>query len=1037
MKKRLISIMLVAVMLLAMIPAMSVASFAADATSYRSIVTTDYIEVDGNMDDAYKNSEKISSTYWGKGDSATLGFEAYTAVTTRGLYIWAEIKDSSFDKSEADAADVGDKFQIYVRVSNGIDSLWGWYDTDYNGKALKHSINSQSDLEWTIASGCVFGSEVLADATYATMKLADGSGWRSETFIPFGDLDVLDIKGLKISVGFQANNEITGGTRYGLCYNHSKGGDYWYGYSDYTPLSLFAYDTVSAHENPVYVGNQAPTMDGSKDAVYSGSAITLKHVVTASGFENDKRDTLGTVSLVFDNEYIYMYYETVDNDLVNKATNGQSDADCVQIYYLFENNGSPQSGFFKTEVDPNGVAFYGSTGSTYGYPGTAYTSSDITVSRMAHGNNVYGVEIKMPIPDGEKAKLAAGQAVSFNFDVSAMDYKNATRRCYGGWDSNSSGRYIYNKYTVKENEVYVVKESTNYKTFPVLTLDKKLAYSAAPSIKSASLTLGSDITVNYYTTIGAGDVDNAYMRFTKSGKTSIAYPEKTSTAGEYKFRCTNIAPQTIGDNIKAELVIGDEVVATSDKYSVRQNCLNIYNNAKYSGSDYNNMKMLIKALLNYGAASQTYRDYKIGDPVDAEYDIDLSVPTAANNIKNVSTPISSSLKFTALGVRYDNTNKIFAKFIAPSLSGISVIINGYPVAINAVDGEENTYIVYSDAIPVTRFASEYRITLTNGTSSQTAVYSINSYAYAKLSSQNEAMVELAKATFTYGELAKKYVGHGPVSYKVMTFNDGDNSEKWNDKVVERAQIINDYKPDVVGMQEIRYAHANDYYFNGLPTYKTLLTDYTLVFYEKDTDNHDVPAMYYRTDKFDLVDSGIKWLSDTPDTKGSKFTESQYIRAFIWAKLKDKVTGETYMFVNTHLDFAAVSLKQTNRLLELVAPIAGDLPVIFTADWNFYRDSDSAKALNAAGYYSTESKTSNKYKPGTFPSSDQAIDFCFVKPTEFKTLDYKVINDHEYSLIASDHYAVISEIVPVKVYEQAELDKVIYGFFDGPDDIYGF
>lgn len=1034
MKKRLISIMLVAVMLLAMIPAMSVASFAADATSYRSIVTTDYIEVDGNMDDAYKNSEKITSTYWGKGDSATLGFEAYTAVTTRGLYVWAEIKDSSFDKSEADAADVGDKFQIYVRVSNGIDSLWGWYDTDYNGKALKHSINSQSDLEWTIASGCVFGSEVLADATYATMKLADGSGWRSETFIPFGDMDIIDIKELKISVGFQANNEITGGTKYGLCYNHSKGGDYWYGYSDYTPLSLFAYDTVASWGNyektAVYVASVSEDkIDGIRDSFYSDSAkVTIKTTHTYSGYENDTRADLGELYFVFDDNYIYAYFETYDKDINN--------SDYCQFYYDFDADPSARrSGYFCTKINPdlamvdvNTPAYcYGCTAQNNGFPGSSFTANELKVARKSLGNNIYGLEFRIPIPAAEKAKLAESSdaAITVKLAFSSNDYAVAgSRRCYGGCRADSIDMWSYSN-------------TANGTVFPRLVLSKKITDATPGTINSASLTLGSDITVNYYATVSTGDIDNAYMRFTKSGKTSIAYPEKTSTAGEYKFRCTNIAPQTIGDNIKAELVIGDEVVATSDKYSVRQNCLNIYNNSDYADSKYNNMKMLIKALLNYGAASQTYRDYKTGDPVDAEYDIDLSVPTAANNIKNVSTPISSSLKFTALGVRYDNTNKIFAKFIAPSLSGISVIINGYPVAINAVDGEENTYIVYSDAIPVTRFASEYRITLTNGTSSQTAVYSINSYAYAKLSSQNEAMVELAKATFTYGELAKKYVGHGPVSYKVMTFNDGDNSEKWNDKVVERAQIINDYKPDVVGMQEIRYAHANDYYFNGLPTYKTLLTDYTLVFYEKDTDNHDVPAMYYRTDKFDLVDSGIKWLSDTPDTKGSKFTESQYIRAFIWAKLKDKVTGETYMFVNTHLDFAAVSLKQTNRLLELVAPIAGDLPVIFTADWNFYRDSDSAKALNAAGYYSTESKTSNKYKPGTFPSSDQAIDFCFVKPTEFKTLDYKVINDHEYSLIASDHYAVISEIVPVKVYEQAELDKVIYGFFDGPDDIYGF
>ena len=153
MKKRLISLMLVLVMLAAMVPAMSVVSSAASVASYRSVVTTDSIEIDGNLDDAYRNSDKITSNYWGMGNSSTLSFEAYTVVTTKGLYIWAEIKDNSLNKSESEAVYTGDKFQIYVRMSNVSDSAWGWYEFDYNGKASKHSVTSQSDLEVPVADG--------------------------------------------------------------------------------------------------------------------------------------------------------------------------------------------------------------------------------------------------------------------------------------------------------------------------------------------------------------------------------------------------------------------------------------------------------------------------------------------------------------------------------------------------------------------------------------------------------------------------------------------------------------------------------------------------------------------------------------------------------------------------------------------------------------------------------------------------------------------------------------------------------------------
>lgn len=218
--------MLAVVMIASMIPAMSLASSAADVVGYRSIVTTDYIVIDGDMDDVYKSSEKITSHYWGKGNSSLLSFEAHTAVTAKGLYVWAEIKDSTLNKTESEGTDVGDKFQIYVRMSNGADTAWGWYDTDYLGRNFK-----------TVRSGA------LADAEYSSAKLSDGSGWRSETFIPFdGAIDVIDIKSVNISIGLQANDAI-GQTNTAYCYDKDARNPYYYeeinGYTLYSPLRLF------------------------------------------------------------------------------------------------------------------------------------------------------------------------------------------------------------------------------------------------------------------------------------------------------------------------------------------------------------------------------------------------------------------------------------------------------------------------------------------------------------------------------------------------------------------------------------------------------------------------------------------------------------------------------------------------------------------------------------------------------------------------------------------------------------------------------
>ena len=99
MKKRFFSIVLTVVMILGIIPAMSIGANPAintllDYKTYRSVVTSENIAVDGQLDEIYKNAQKITPSHWVVGSSEYVSFEAYTAVTLRGVYIWAEIKDT-------------------------------------------------------------------------------------------------------------------------------------------------------------------------------------------------------------------------------------------------------------------------------------------------------------------------------------------------------------------------------------------------------------------------------------------------------------------------------------------------------------------------------------------------------------------------------------------------------------------------------------------------------------------------------------------------------------------------------------------------------------------------------------------------------------------------------------------------------------------------------------------------------------------------------------------------------------------------------
>ena len=1024
MKKRIISLMLVVVMLVAMIPAVLVpASAATDPTTYKTTVTSDNIDVDGNLDDAYKYSQKMVPVKWHTGDKTKAYFEAYSVLTIRGLYIWAEVKDTTLDKATSIGVDNGDKFQVYIKMDNGTKNTWGWYETDYNGKK---SVSTKSGAG-------------LTSATTASYKLPDNSGWRTELFIPYGNIDPMNITSLKISIGLQVNNEVYGGTRHGLCYDSSTGGNYWSTNENFIPLSIFSFGDVyrdgTRTKTAAYV-TAAPSVDGTKDASYSEhSKVTIRNISTGTGFADDTRNELGDIYLSFSDSALFVYYEVYDKDITS--------SDYCQLYYYFGNNGSPRSGYFCTKIDPNGSAFYGSSGSSYGYPGTAFSSSEVTVARKALGNDMYGVEFKLPIPAQDRKILKNTGTLDVYFAFSANDYApdgpaddedaNPDRRAVGGCSSISMSMYNYSAFA---------------QYFPKLTLTKAFTDATPGVIRGASVALGSDVSVNYYALVCPEDVENSYMKFIRNNKEYIAYPKASSPvikdARDCVFTCEGVSPQAIGDNIRAELYVNGVMVDSHDDYSVLQNCLNLYKNKAYESDSYNNMKWLVLALMNYGAAAQEYADYRTANLVNRDYGIENLTPATNQNIRKIGSPISSSVKMTALGVYFDSANKIYVKFTAPSLSGITVTFNSKPANIQKVEGESNIYIAYSDEIPVLNYGLEQRVVLSNGTASQVALYSINSYAYAKQNSSDAKMAELAKATYTYGEYARKYANMGIGSYKIMTINDGDNTyyNKKNYQYV--AQIIQYYAPDIIGMQEVQRKDAQTNYAN-------ILTDYGVVYYD-----HGYPSLivengaseaanpygnpiFYRKDRFTLLDQGRRWLSSTPD-KASRVEGSDWTRTYAWAKLQDKRTGEIIVAVNTHVDYTAgVNLEQTKILMQLTKEQFGDLPIFYTADWNCGMSGDGHKYMNSQGYYATEVLMADPYRPAS------AIDYCFVNSNEFYATDYKYINNFDfgsdvdfYSQV-TDHPIIFTEIAPVKEAPQLKLPyrDVIEGPFNSADDTEGF
>jgi endonuclease/exonuclease/phosphatase family metal-dependent hydrolase len=167
------------------------------------------------------------------------------------------------------------------------------------------------------------------------------------------------------------------------------------------------------------------------------------------------------------------------------------------------------------------------------------------------------------------------------------------------------------------------------------------------------------------------------------------------------------------------------------------------------------------------------------------------------------------------------------------------------------------------------------------------------------------------------------------------------------------------------------------------------------------------SILYRKDKFDLVDSGTKWLSDTPDVSGSRLNGSEYIRIATYVILKDKVSGQEFMHINTHLDTSSSTIRAAQAKLAIeLSPKRDDIPVFFTGDFNCSFESEGYNTITGTlGFVNSATKAvaGDKYTNQT--SDYGAIDFIFIKNYNFTVDKYTVYTEKKIS----DHRPVFIDI----------------------------
>lgn len=247
------------------------------------------------------------------------------------------------------------------------------------------------------------------------------------------------------------------------------------------------------------------------------------------------------------------------------------------------------------------------------------------------------------------------------------------------------------------------------------------------------------------------------------------------------------------------------------------------------------------------------------------------------------------------------------------------------------------------------------------------------------------------------------------SLKAMSFNILCN-QRTNARDAAVIDTIRRNDPDTFGVQE------------ATPSWMTLLKntfgdEYGVVGEGRNGGNSgEYSAIFYRKSRFNLIESGTQWLSETPTVKGSRMAGAEYPRIFTYAVLECKDTGQRFIHLNTHTDHvpdqsvdgAGVRLKQVQIITRFLEQNYPDLPTVISGDLNDQKSSASVQHLLASGYDHCADIALSSDKNPTF--SNRVIDYLLYSHNDFFLYEYRVDTtsypDGLNGETASDHRAII-------------------------------
>lgn len=400
-----------------------------------------------------------------------------------------------------------------------------------------------------------------------------------------------------------------------------------------------------------------------------------------------------------------------------------------------------------------GASVSGATSLTEGYSDATLTISHAALSSLPGDYT----NVTAALTDASGELLYYG---SVNGDTSATE---STVTIPAGL---SEGTYTLSIYGEEWNGA----NGTDYATGTPYTVT--LTVDAAPPTPSdsatlygATLTLDGTIGVNFY--VDMTDVEEAVrssynMKFTVNGEETDVPFDSTAcrTFGDatcYRFTCP-VAAKQMADTITASLYRENTLVKTAT-YSAKKYCDNTLGKTSTTG-----LPDLLKAMLNYGSAAQTYFGYNTGSPANANLTEDEKAAAAAVTAEQLASYASAHDGTLPEGLDISATlildSSVTIRFyIAGTTDNYTFTVDGKEVTPTECTNRNGNHCIDVTNIGVRQLATAHTLAISDGTGE---VYSVScsalSYAYSMVNDagRDANIQNVAKALYLYYDASTRY-----------------------------------------------------------------------------------------------------------------------------------------------------------------------------------------------------------------------------------------------------------------------------------------